>query len=84
MLYSDLCDKEVISITEGRYLGHIRDLEIDERTGRICSIIVPGQGKFMGMFCKEYEYCIPWVKICKIGPDIILVELNECEMKRKI
>ena len=35
----------------------------------------------MGIFCRDYEYCIPWVKIVKIGPDIILVNICESDMR---
>ena len=38
----------------------------------------------MGIFCRDYEYCIPWVKIVKIGPDIILVNICESDMRRKL
>ena len=73
MRFLDLCEKEVVSVEEGRFIGHVRDLEFDPVCGKICAIIVPGPGKYMGIFCRDYEYCIPWVKIVKIGPDIILV-----------
>ena len=66
MRFLDLCEKEVVSVEEGRYIGHVRDLEFDPVCGKICAIIVPGPGKYMGIFCRDYEYCIPWVKIVKI------------------
>ena len=75
MRFLDLCEKEVVSVEEGRFIGHVRDLEFDPVCGKICAIIVPGPGKYMGIFCRDYEYCIPWVKIVKIGPDIILVNI---------
>ena len=59
-------------------------LEFDPVCGKICAIIVPGPGKYMGIFCRDYEYCIPWVKIVKIGPDIILVNICESDMRRKL
>lgn len=58
--------------------------EFDPVCGKICAIIVPGPGKYMGIFCRDYEYCIPWVKIVKIGPDIILVNICESDMRRKL
>lgn len=33
--------KEVINICDGMKVGYVYDLEIDIRTGRICSIIIP-------------------------------------------
>ena len=79
MRFLDLCEKEVVSVEEGRFIGHVRDLEFDPVCGKICAIIVPGPGKYMGIFCRDYEYCIPWVKIVKIGPDIILVNICESD-----
>ena len=84
MRFLDLCEKEVVSVEEGRFIGHVRDLEFDPLCGKICAIIVPGPGKYMGIFCRDYEYCIPWVKIVKIGPDIILVNICESDMRRKL
>lgn len=84
MRFLDLCQKEVIDVNDCSRLGCVSDIEFDCECGRICSIIVPGPGKYLGILCKDYEFCIPWVKIIRIGPDIILVDLDEASMKRKI
>ena len=41
MRFLDLCEKEVVSVEEGRFIGHVRDLEFDPVCGKICAIIVP-------------------------------------------
>jgi len=46
--------------------------------------IVPGPGKYLGCFCRDSEFFIPWAKVIRIGPDIILVEFDEKEMKHRI
>lgn len=84
MRFLDLCKKEVINVNDCCRIGFVSDIELDSECGRICSIIVPGPGRVLGMFGKDYEFCIPWVKIVRIGPDIILVDLDECTMKHKI
>ncbi len=84
MRFSDFCNKEVINANDCRCLGNVRDIEIDIDCGHIKAIIVPGPGKYLGCFMREFEFCIPWVKIIRIGPDIILVDLDEHEMKKKI
>ena len=84
MLFLDLCDKEVININDCSCLGHVGDVEFDPVTGRICSIIIPGPGRLLKCFCRDYDFCIPWAKIIKIGPDIILVNVCEEEKKHKI
>jgi YlmC/YmxH family sporulation protein len=84
MRFCELCNKEVINANDCRCLGNVRDIEIDTECGAVRAIIVPGPGKYMGCLVREFEFCIPWVKIIRTGPDIILVDLDEPEMKRKI
>ncbi|CQR71332.1 PRC-barrel domain protein [Sporomusa ovata DSM 2662] len=70
----DLKLKEVISVIDGKRMGHITDIEIDVDTGRLTAIVVPGMGKFLGLFGRNEDVVIPWDKINKIGMDVILVE----------
>lgn len=71
---SDLKVKEVINIIDGKRLGAITDIEIDVESGKLTSIVVPGNGKFLGLFGRNEDVVIPWEKISKIGFDVILVE----------
>ena len=73
---SDMRQKEVINITDGKRLGFVYDVEINLTSGIIESVIVPGNGKFLGIFGKNDDYIIPWDHIKKIGDDIILVDLE--------
>lgn len=75
MLFKEFSEKEVICARDCRKLGHVADLEFDECKGCIKAIIVREKGKLSSFFCCGEEYTIPYHKICKIGPDIILVEL---------
>jgi len=70
----DLKLKEVISIIDGKRMGHITDIEIDVESGRLTAIVVPGMGRFLGLFGRNEDVVIPWDKINKIGMDVILVE----------
>ncbi|SHF42704.1 YlmC/YmxH family sporulation protein [Desulforamulus putei] len=72
---SDLRVREVVNIVDGRRLGLIKDIDIDLEAGRIAAIILPGQGRFLGLFGREDELIVPWDKIKKIGIDTILVEI---------
>jgi len=74
---SDLTEKEVVNITDGRRIGMITDLEVDLQKGKINAIIIPDSGRLMGLFSKEHEYEIRWNQIKKIGEDVILVELKD-------
>ena len=70
-------DREVINIKDGRKLGVVSDVEIDFEEGRIVSIMLPGPGRFMGLFGKDTDIVIPWSNIKKVGIDVILVEIDE-------
>ncbi len=74
---SDLAEKEVVNITDGKRMGMITDLEVDLKKGKINAIIIPDSGRRIGLFSKELEYEIRWNQIKKIGEDIILVEIRD-------
>ena len=71
---SDLKIKEVVNVIDGKRLGAITDIEIDIESGRLTAIVVPGPGRFLGLFGRNDDIVIPWDKISKIGVDRILVE----------
>lgn len=77
--YCQLKDKDVVNRCGCRRLGRVHDLILDEKTGCIRAIIVPGPSRFCGLLGPSQEYVIPWNRICQIGPDIILVEICEEE-----
>ena len=70
----DLRQKEVINITDGKRLGFVNDVEINFSAGFIDAIVIPGPGRFLGIFGKSEDYIIPWKDIVRVGDDIILVE----------
>lgn len=71
---SELREREVVNILDGRRLGLASDLEIEMETGRIKAIVIPGPGKFLWLFGKSEDFVIPWERIRKVGVDVILVE----------
>ncbi|HLS20365.1 MAG TPA: YlmC/YmxH family sporulation protein [Bacillota bacterium] len=75
MRYKDISGKEVVHISKGARLGtlgHI-DLNIDQTTGQIKSLIIPDYNWF-GLKKNDEEMEIPWQSIKKIGEDMILVD----------
>ena len=82
--FTQLQCKEVICISDGRRLGFIEDVEVEVPEGRVCALIVPGPGKMMGLGASRHDFFIPWSAIRKIGPDIVLVDVNpdECRVFR--
>ena len=82
--FTDLHCKEVICVCDGRRLGFISDARIQIPEGRITAIIVPGPCKFFGLFGRRDDFVIPWSCICRMGPDIVLVDIkpDECRIPR--
>ncbi|MBO4848767.1 MAG: YlmC/YmxH family sporulation protein [Clostridia bacterium] len=74
--FSELRRKEIINICDGARLGCISDLELDDCTGLVSAIIVPGPARFMGLIRGAEELVIPYCKIQKIGGDVILVQAD--------
>lgn len=72
----ELRQKEVINCADCQILGSVCDVDIDIRTGRICSIIVPGPCKVCGLFGRDQEYVIDYGCIRQIGADVILVDID--------
>ena len=82
--FTDLHCKEVICVSDGRRLGFVSDVRIEMPEGRICAIVVPCPCRLGGLFGKQEDYIIPWQSICRIGPDIILVDIQpeQCRTPR--
>ena len=74
--FTDLHCKEVICISDGRRLGLISDVIIQLPKGEISAIVVPGRCKMGGFGPPRDDFVIPWSKICRIGPDIVLVDVE--------
>lgn len=74
--FCELRAKEVVNICDGKLLGNIVDLVFDSCTSKITGIVVPGERSFFSFFKNNQDIFIPFNKICKIGKDVILVELN--------
>ena len=72
---TDLTEKQVINLCDGKILGNIVDFKIDVCTGCLTAIILPGEGGIFG-FRKCTDIVIPWDKICKIGKDAIIVDIG--------
>ena len=77
MRLNDFQGKEVINDCDGKKLGYIVDFVFDEKCGQMEAIIILKTSKFCNFFCDGSEYIIPYKCICKIGPDVILVEMHE-------
>ena len=82
--FSEFRRKEIINVCDGCRLGFVSDLELELPVGRVLALIVPGPRRFLGLFGREYDYCIPWPCIRRIGDDIILVDVALDQMRRPL
>lgn len=72
MRLSDLQSKDIININDGKKIGNIIDVKINEK-GDMEGLVVE-QSKFLiSMFTTHNEVEIKWNQIEKIGEDVILV-----------
>jgi YlmC/YmxH family sporulation protein len=70
---SDLRERDVVDVRDGRRLGAVSDLEIDPAAGQVVALVVPGAARLLGLFGSDGECVIPWGDIVTIGHDVILV-----------
>ncbi|MDD6327042.1 MAG: YlmC/YmxH family sporulation protein [Eubacteriales bacterium] len=80
MRFLELKEKEVINCKDCKRLGYVADIEFDCNTGKVLAIIVPEVGKLFSCFGAGAEYYIRYCDIVKIGPDIVLVDLEPCDI----
>ena len=81
--YSDLRYKEVIDVHTGFRLGYVCDAEFDDKEGRLISLITPGRSKLFGLLGREDDYVLPWSCLVRIGSDIILVEAEKLQRRKR-
>ena len=82
--FTDLHCKEVICIGDGRRLGLVSDVIIQLPKGEVSAIVVPGRSRMGGLGPPRDDFVIPWCSICRIGPDIVLVDIqpDNCKVIR--
>ena len=83
MRMCELKAREVINICSGKQLGRIVDVEIEPCGGAVEAVIIPGPGRICGLLGTDCEYVIPFACIRKIGPDAVLVEIQEEKFLQK-
>ncbi|MGN0798214.1 MAG: YlmC/YmxH family sporulation protein [Christensenellales bacterium] len=81
--FTELRSKEVINALTGKMLGNICDIVLDLRCNRILGFVVPGCKNFFNIFKPSQEIFIPFSQVCRIGEDIILVEVAEPPSKKQ-
>ena len=75
MKISDLQYKSIINVNDGKELGKISDLEIDENGVIINYYAIPKKTLF-NIFVSNKEIIFTTKDIKKIGEDVILVQID--------
>lgn len=83
MRMCDLRKKEVINCNDCKRLGCVDDIIFNECNGCIEALVVPGPSKFCCLIYSDFEYIIPFRCVKQIGPDIILVNVDEDDVRHK-
>jgi YlmC/YmxH family sporulation protein len=75
MSFCELRCKQVINVIDGKFLGRICDVVFSRGSAKVLGFVVPGDGIFR-IFRKRADIFIPFERICKIGIDVVLIELK--------
>ena len=75
MYLSELQSKDVVNIKDGKKIGNIVDVSIDNN-GFMISLIIQKNKFNINFFKNNNDDEIIWNKIKKIGEDVILVDTN--------
>ena len=76
MHLSDLQNKDIVNTIDGRNVGNIIDVKIDQLNGTILSLVVEPNKKMISFMNRGVEEEISWKNIERIGEDVILVRLE--------
>lgn len=74
MFLSDMQSKDIVSMKDGRKIGHIIDAEINNE-GNIVYLVVEPRKSIRKIFGSSSETKISFKDITKIGEDVILVNM---------
>jgi len=83
MRLSQLLGKRIINIFDGEIMGLVgdSDLVVNPETGVIEGIILPyradvGDKRLLAGSRQKHILSIPWEKVCKIGSEVIVVDID--------
>jgi len=82
--FTELLCKEVVCLCDGCRLGLVSDVRLELPEGKVAALVVPGRCRWGGLGSPREDYIIPWSSVCRIGPDIILVDIHpeKCRVPR--
>ena len=76
MRLSELQNKNLVNVSNGKNIGNIIDVNIDYQSGNIKSFIIESKGSILTFSNKDNDMEVKWNDIQKIGEDVILVNMR--------
>ncbi len=76
MRLSDLQNKYIVNVNDGKNIGNIIDVKINEENGSIMSLVIEPNKNFFSFNKGKLDTEIKWNSIEKIGEDVILVNIT--------
>ena len=76
MRLSELQNKNLVNVSNGKNIGNIIDVNIDYHSGNIKSFIIESKGSILTFLNKDNDMEVKWNDIQKIGEDVILVNMR--------
>lgn len=76
MRLSDLQSKDIVNVIDGKNIGNIIDVRINEETGSIEALVIEPNKNFFSFMNRGTDTEINWKNITKIGEDVILVNIT--------
>lgn len=73
---SELAERDIVNVVDGRRLGAVKDMHVDEMTGLVQAVVLQGPKKLLGLLHGK-DVVIPWSQVRKVGVDAVLVEWND-------
>ncbi len=70
----ELRRKDVIAIADGRRIGRTVDVEIDELTGQVKTLIIGVRRPWIGWLQTEERKTVPYHMVQTLGKDVILLD----------
>lgn len=79
---AELSGKELINLKDGQRLGRLGDcdLEVEEGSGHVAAVLVPVRVRQKS---RGESSRIPWSAIRRVGPEVLIVELDLPELPRR-
>ncbi len=81
--FSDLRNKEVVSVQTGLKLGYVDDVEINTAEASVVSLIIYGRPRGFGVFGRDDDLVIKCSNIELVGEDTILVNTSDSSIFTK-